>query len=187
LQRSKTVLAFVFLSAAVSANAGLLGTDVTLNYNYDAFSTTDIVTVQAGLEVICLGGGSGNANICSILTAPNQAIDFDDLSITYLYERVGSPTGFSPIAPNGFDFQNLNVGAPIAGVVLSTSIAGLDASRLSFSANSIQLNMVNLALGESESFTLQIVTTPEPSAGLMAGLGGLLLGVQQLLRRRRQK
>ncbi|MEO5924051.1 MAG: hypothetical protein ABIR70_09510 [Bryobacteraceae bacterium] len=185
MKRSNTFLAFLFLSAALSANAGLIGTNVTLDYHYQGQSTTDTFAVTAGTEVSCFGGGSGNANVCSILQAPNQTLDFGDNTITYTYTRIGSyVASFLPSNPNGFDFLNLNLGQPIQHVLLSSSIQGLDASRLTFTANSIQLNMYDLPLGEHESFTLTIVTNPEPSAGLLGGLGLLLVSARFVRRKR---
>jgi hypothetical protein len=183
LKRSTALLSFLFLAAALSANAGLIGTNVTLNYTYEGTSTTDIFAVGPGLEVSCNGGGTGNANVCSILTAPIQAIDIGDNFITYNYLRVGDPAGFAP-GVNGFDFQALDLDSHIIAVQLSTTIAGLDASRLTFDTHSIQLDMSSLPLGESDSFTLTIVTNPEPSAGFLAGLGGLLLVSAKYLRKR---
>jgi hypothetical protein len=187
LNRSRALLTFLFLSAALSANAGLLGTDITLNYAFEGISSTDTISVNTGTEVQCEGWGYGNANICGILRAPTQTIDFDDFSITYNYVRVGDPTGFFLASPNAFDFQNLNFNGSIVNVILTTTSSGLNASRLTFTSNSVQLNMSDLPLGVTDSFTLRMVTNPEPSAGMMAGFGGLLLGVHQLLRRRKSK
>ncbi len=172
----------------MTANAGLLGTDVTLNYAYLGVTSTDTISVESGVEVQCTGYGTGNAQICGILTAPNQSLDFDDFTITYNYIRVGDDDAeFLPGNPNGFEFLNLNLGSGIHNVLLDTTITGLDASRLSFTSNSIHLHMSDLALGEQESFTLRIVASPEPSASMLAGVGVLLLGVAQAIRKRRGK
>jgi len=184
LKRSRVLLAFIFLTAGLTANAGLIGTDVALNYNFEGISTTDIFTVGDAVEVQCEGWGYGNANVCGVLTAPTQTIDFTDGSIHYTYTRFADVIGaFLEGNPNGFDFQFLNLGHAITEVELTTTILGLDASRLTFNANSIQLNMSNLALGPQESFNLRIVANPEPSAGLLAGLGGLLLLAPKFLKR----
>lgn len=175
----------MFAAGALTANAGLIGTNVTLNYHFDGVSSTDIISVGAGTEVQCTGAGTGNANICSILTAPDQSIDFDDLTITYNYTQNTGGGYFQARDPNGFGFLDLNPGGDIVNVILSTTMVGLDASRLTFTNNSIHLNMYDLPLAEKDMFSLRIVTNPEPSAGLLAGVGALLLGVASLKRRRR--
>lgn len=179
------MLTLLFTAATLTANAGLIGTNVTLNYLYDGSSTTDLISVGAGTEVQCSGAGNGNSNICSFLTAPDQFIDFDDFTITYSYLQTTGEGYFNAVDPNGFEFLDLNPGGDIVDVILTTTMTGLDASRLTFTGNSIHLNMYDLPLGETDMFSLRIVTNPEPSAGLLAGVGALLLGVPAYLRRRR--
>lgn len=175
----------LFASAALTAHAGLIGTDVTLNYHFEGTSTVDIIHVDSGIEVKCIGGGNGNTNICSILTAPNQSLDFGNSTITYNYFRIGDEVAyFLAGTPNGFDFQDLSLDHPIRAVFITSTIAGLDASRLTFTEHSIQLNMSDLPLGDRESFTIRMVTNPEPSAGLLAGLGVLLVAVPRSLKGR---
>lgn len=144
------------------SHAGLLGTTVTLNYNYQIPArTTDSLLVTAGVEVTCTGGGSGNANVCEMVTAANQYIDIGDLSIGYSY--VGSqPGGFNVEEPNGMTFLNLDPGGPITDVLLVTGIAGLDMSRVSFTESSVSIDMHGLSLGFSNSFTLTLTAAPEP-------------------------
>ena len=169
----------------MTANAGLLGTDITLNYAYLGKTSTDIISVNSGVEVQCNGLGLGNAYICGILTAPNQTIDFGDDTITYNYVSTGKPEAFLPGNPNGFDF--LNLAGNIHDVILTTTIEGLDASRLSFTANSIHLYMGGLDLDCEDTFTLRMVTNPEPSAAMLGGLSVLLLGIPHAIRKRRRK
>ncbi len=180
------LLTILFAASALTANAGLIGTNVTLNYHLDGTTTTDLITVDAGTEVQCTGGGSGNANICSFLTAPDQFIDFDDFTITYNYVQNGGVGHFNATDPNVFEFLDVNPGNDIVDVILTSTIVGLDASRLTFTANSIRLNMYDLPLAEKDTFSMRIVTNPEPSAGLLGGVGVLLLGVPAYLKRRRQ-
>lgn len=180
------MLTILFAAAALTANAGLIGTNVTLNYHFDGVNSTDNILVGAGTEVQCTGAGTGNANICSILTAPDQSIDFDDFTITYNYSQNNGVGYFQAIDPNGFEFLNLNPGGNIVNVILTSTIVGLDASRLTFTNDSIHLNMYDLPLAERDTFSLRIVTNPEPSAGLLAGVGVVLLGVPSFLKRRRR-
>ena len=160
---------------ATPAQAGLLGQTITLEYNYLApAATTDSILVGAGVEVTCTGGGAGNANVCTMLTAPNQFLDFGDTTIAYSYS--GSESGgFNPVTPNGMTFANLNLGAPIVDVLIDTAIVGLDDTRVSFTATSVTVQMGGLGLGFSNYFILTPVTAPEPwSLGcLAAGLAAL--------------
>lgn len=151
-----------------SARASLLSTDITLNYDLNAVSSSDVITVTNATEVSCPGG----LNICSILTAPSQTIDIGAFSITYTYTGPGA--SYNAVTPNQFDFQNLNAGSPIVAVLLSTNIVGLDNSRLTFTGDSIQLRMTSLTLaGPQSGFTLELITAdqvPEPSTLSLAGL-----------------
>ena len=176
-----TALALSALFQPAPAHAGLLGTTVTLNYNFQIPArTTDNLLVTAGVEVTCTGGGSGNAAVCEMLTAANQYIDIGDLSIGYLY--VGSQSGgFNPEQPNGMTFLNLDAGGPITGVSLVTGIAGLDLSRISFNESSVSIDMHGLSLGFSNSFTLTLTAAPEP-----ASLAILATGIAAMLSFRRR-
>jgi len=50
------------------SHASLIGTDVTLNYDFNSpASTTDILPVTAGIELSC----PGSFNVCGVLTLPN--------------------------------------------------------------------------------------------------------------------
>src|SRR4051794_13325473 len=96
--RFKLGLSCLLLSSAV-ANAGLLGTNVTVGFEFSGSSTTDVVTVGSGVEITC----PGPASICSFLTAPTQTIDITDNRIVYTYTGPGA--AFDPVLPNEFVFS----------------------------------------------------------------------------------
>lgn len=173
------VLFAAILLPTAPARAGLLGTTITLNYNFLVpAASTDSLLVTSGVEVTCTGGGTGNANVCGMLTAPTQYLDIGDTTIAYSYVG-GTPGGFNPTEPNGMEFLDLDIGGPITSVLLSTGIAGLDLSRISFTATSVAIDMHGLGLGFSNSFTLTLVTVPEPAALALLGAGLLgLVGVR---------
>jgi hypothetical protein len=168
--------AIALATLAAPAQAGLLGSNVTLRYDYLApgFST-DTIAVGAGIEVTCTGGGTGNANVCAALTAATQTIDIGDSTIGYAY--VGDHTsGFNNVVPNGMAFLGLDAAGAIVGVDLSTSISGLDGSRVSFTANSVTIDLHGLTMGTSGSFALALRTeAPGPATALLVlpALGAL--------------
>ncbi len=176
-----TAITAALLTAAVpAAHAGLLGTTLTANYLFPDANTvysSDSITVGNSVEIQCTGLGAGNADMCGALTGPNQSVDFLDSAITYVYSGNGS--GFNPeLAFNGFEFLHLNPGVPILAVSLSTDIAGLHLSRITFTETSIRINMVGLQLPSSRSFTVSFDTAaPEPCSIALAfgGLAALLV------------
>jgi PEP-CTERM motif len=173
----KLALVSALLLPALASAAGLLGSTVDVRYHFEngpqVFHTLDSVLVGAGAELSCPGA----AQICQVLTAPTQALDIGDRSIRYTYDGAGS--GFDAIPINGFAFESLfDAGTVITGVTLTTgNIAGLDASRISFSAHSVQVDMRGLGLGAPQAFfqlDLQTVPVPEPASVALL-LGGLAL------------
>lgn len=174
---TKPFLMSAALLPALASAAGLLGTTVDLRYDYEGgqtFHTLDAVLVGAGAELSC----PGSAQACQVLQAPTQTLDVGDNGIRYDYVGLGGATaGFDNVPVNRFNFQSLyGSGTAITGVQLTTNIAGLDMSRLSFAAHSVQLDVHGLALGSQAFFQLDLQTAPVPEpAGAALLLGGLAL------------
>jgi len=174
----KLALAAAALLPALASAAGLTGTTVVLDYTYDSgtqvFQTQDSLVVAAGTELSC----PGSAKVCQILSAATQSLDFGDNSIRYDYVGLnGATAGFSDVPINRFAFSSLfDSGTVITGVQISTDIAGLDSSRLSFTAHGLTLDVRGLPLGSQSFFQLSLQTAPVPEpASAMLLLGGLAL------------
>lgn len=176
----KLALAIAILLPALASAAGLMGTTVDLRYDFDngstALHTLDSFVVDGSVEVSC----PGSAQICQVLTSPTQTLDFVGDGIRYDY--VGPGSGFDNIAVNRFNFGLYGGGPAISNVLLTTNIAGLDASRLSFTAHTVLLDMHGLAISNLAYFQLDVQTAPVPEPASVA----LLLGGLALLATRRR-
>ncbi len=157
------------------AQASLIGTSVTASYELNATVSSDTVTATGGADITCPGA----FNICNALTLPTQTLSFGAGSITYAL--AGTASGpFTDGNPARFVFSGLMPGFAIAGVGLSTNIAGLDLARVVvLSASSVAVTMGGLTVDGGDTFTLTLQPAPTgvPAPGaallLLAGLAGV--------------
>lgn len=161
--------------------AGLLGQTVTATYNYPNISTVNTgpfnFLVGPGVELHC----PPDIPFCGTISTP-FSLDFTDTQIVYHYGP-SVVAGFGPSAFNGFVFTNLNMGSPITGFTLSSfGFTGLDNSAVSFTANSLSINLQGALEAPTAGWTVTLQTVPEPSVAELIGAGLALLFACRRLR-----
>jgi len=168
-------LAVAAMAPALAAN-DLTGTSVDVSWLFPDTSTTyatQNVTVGAGPEIQCAGGGVGAGLCIGFTDAATIDLGAQTLSLTIDSGTASWSTG----AFNGYEFSNLSAGGAWTGYTLATTFAGLDASRISFTPDAVWVNMQGIAPDAGESFTITLNTAPVPepaSPGLLiAGLGAI--------------
>lgn len=182
----KKLLAVAALIPTLASAASLLDSTVNVHFHLsdgpNTLNTLDKIVVGTGVELSC----SGTADLCHALTAPMQSLDFSADAIRYSYSG-STGTDFLDTQHNRFQFTSLyDGGAAIQGVQLTTNIAGMDASRITFGGHMVGVDMGGLHLDSGAYFqlTLQTAPVPEPaSAGLLLGGLGLLAARRRLNRR----
>lgn len=168
------LLAATFVLASVGSQATLVGDTVTSKYYFPDATTlagTDVSLVGSGVEVSC----PGTSGVCGILQQ-QYSLDFGADTISFR-QRMTSINPYTVAEFNGWVFSSLDFETGITGVSLSSfGIAGLDVSRLSFTADSITLNLQGLAADVTNGWTLTLATAPveevpEPGSLALLGLG----------------
>ncbi|MEZ5351452.1 MAG: VPLPA-CTERM sorting domain-containing protein [Bryobacteraceae bacterium] len=179
---NRNTLALVCLMPVSLMHAGLVGDTVTVETHFPNLATTtesqNFVVADPGVEVSCPAAPCAN-----ILVIPGATIDFTSNAILFtLNLQSGLGTVRDPDDFNGYVFLSLDLGSPITGIVFNqTGFTGLDSSDVSFTANSVSINLQDTQTGVSASWSIDLITgsrtspVPEPSAAMLlgAGLGGL--------------
>jgi hypothetical protein len=154
-----------------AAQAGLIGQTVTGNYYFPDLGT---IALPGGAQLV-----SPTATYVFGTGVPNVTAIVSDTDIRLNFDASGS---FNPATFSGPVFT---FGTPdIINVILSglSNVPGFTAADISFSNNTIALNLQNVAIPDGSDFIDIVITTsaaavPEPStlalfgAGLLAVMG----------------
>ncbi len=131
------------------------------------------VTVGAGPEITCAGGGAG-PDVCTGFIV-GSAFDLGADSITL--DITSGHSSWNVYDFNGYAFTGLSSGGAWSGYALSTNFDGLDASRITFTPDSVAVNMQGIQADAGDYFTITLspsaVPEPADAALLLAGLGAL--------------
>jgi hypothetical protein len=167
-----------------TARAGFLGFTIGVQTQ---FPTQGSVCCGSGTAVVGAGVEFPAGSFPAYNT--NAFVDVSDLTIDY--GQTGG-TSYTGAAFNGFRFYDaLGAIPPITGVTVdgATTLAGFDASRVSFDADNIYINMQGLSAGGAHLVRLDVqfgtIAVPEPSAILLLGSGLIALAIPVWRRRRR--
>ncbi|MGH9662001.1 MAG: PEP-CTERM sorting domain-containing protein [Bryobacteraceae bacterium] len=150
-------------------HAALIGDTIDIRWAFPSFGSTfasTSVLVGGGVKITCPGGDPLCAGFVGGVT-----FDIGDLSITHTHL---SSSTYDAVSYNGFAYTSLDTGGGgITGYILSTNIAGLDGTRITFGADNININLQALAVTNGSFYTLDLQTgaVPEPSTVLLIATG----------------
>lgn len=143
-------------------------------------SITNADTILVGSSISC----PGTSQICSGYNpTTSETFSVGSSSITYNASGYVPITSLYPTSTfNGFDFSNLTFasGGTLVGFTLTTNMAGLTSSDVSFTGSSIEINLAGVP--EDGTFTLGLVSSnsgsvpaPEPKTLTLLGAGLIAL------------
>jgi len=172
---------------ATPAPADSLTDSVTMTFFYPNTSTVyeSPVVIPVGSSLACPGSP---ASFCSAYSEGGDH-EFSVGTDTITYTASGDPDGnYSAAEFSGFDFSGLTFlsGNPLSSFNLTTDIAGLTASDVSFDPSDIKINVEGLAINGDFTLTLNpegAIATPEPSTLVLLGTG--LAGLMLMMFRRK--
>ena len=175
---TRTLAACALAAAAVPAFAAndLTGQSIDVDWIFGtppAVIASRTVNVGAGPEVVC-GGNSAGPDLCAFFVDGATI----DLGANTLKLTIDSGTAYWGASQfNGYMFSNLSSGGPWTGYSLTSDFAGVDNSLVTFTGDTLSINMQTIQPVAGESFTITLLTSSVPEPGnlalLLAGLGGM--------------
>ncbi len=143
-----------------SLDAGYYLPDTVTPYGGAAFAPSSFI-VGPGLETIA-----------DVEGVTDLLIDFSDTSLTITLQTILSTPTWNPAPFSGLIFDSA---APLdiagATVNVSTTMAGFDASRVTFNSNQILVNWQGLSYVNGTEVKIDFSFVPEPGTALLLGLG----------------
>jgi hypothetical protein len=173
----KVVLGIAMLATSVPAMAQFTGDTVNGTYYFPNNST---VFSNQGNQTV-----SPSAMFTFLTGIPNVTATVGASTISLSFDASGT---FTVASFNGLTITDLT-DSDIVGVLLgSTNVAGFDASRLSFTSNSVSLNLQGLQTTSQSSIIANVsfagAAVPEPATWAMMLVG--FAGIGYTLRRRKK-
>lgn len=163
------------LTFAGPANASLLGKSVGVNFeglNLGDVVATRTATVGTGVEITDLYSGNFDFNFS------NNSVTITNFDCCQ-FNGTGNFTGFRIFDAASSIADIINVTINVGG----TNYIGFDASRISFTANEILIDMRNLFLNNNgQSIALDFTfanAVPEPESTVLVAVALLALGVSR--------
>jgi|GEM_PF-6675918 len=154
--------------SACAGAADLTGTTVKAEWLFPDIATpiaTDMLTVGAGPEIDCPGPGS----FCAAWGSTDVQYDIAAHTISFLALEA---TGHASASFNGYRFSGLDAGGAWSGASLTSNIAGLNNTRLSFDGSSLWLDMKGLLVPANGQWTVTLASAvPESSTASLTVLG----------------
>lgn len=145
-----------------SANAQLFGDSIDVNL-VGGITLTDLgVLVGPGVE---LAGGDVSTDFGAFLF-PGEFIDIGDSTINMAFDTSLGEDGM-------LIFSDLDFGAGIGDVALTSTIAAVGDAQLSFTTTSITLDLTEwFSVGGPAVFNLELTEVPTPASVAVFGIAG---------------
>jgi len=171
--------AAILANCASASASSLIGKTIQADYFFP-----DSSSLHGSFSITVAAGNSDAVSFFDIFSLDPEASGFKIPSFSFRHGAFWLPTPF-----NGFNLSSLNFddSSSITGYTLDTNMIGLDASRISFTGNTFNLNWQGLSFDTNTYVNVGFKTdntTAVPTPALLPGLIGLGMGV---LRKRKRE